>query len=48
MGEERKVYKVLVARPEGKRPLGRLSVGGKMGLEWILGISAGRCGLDYD
>jgi hypothetical protein len=23
MGEERKVYKVLVGRPEGKRPLGR-------------------------
>jgi hypothetical protein len=23
MGEERKVYKVLVANPEGKRPLGR-------------------------
>jgi hypothetical protein len=24
MGEERKVYKVLVEKPEGKRPLGRL------------------------
>jgi hypothetical protein len=24
MGEERKVYKVLVGRPERKRPLGRL------------------------
>jgi hypothetical protein len=23
IGEERKVYKVLVGRPEGKRPLGR-------------------------
>jgi hypothetical protein len=23
MGEERKVYKVLVENPEGKRPLGR-------------------------
>jgi hypothetical protein len=23
MGEERKLYKVLVAKPEGKRPLGR-------------------------
>jgi hypothetical protein len=23
MGEERKVYKVLVVKPEGKRPLGR-------------------------
>jgi hypothetical protein len=25
VGEERKVYKVLVGKPEGKRPLGRLS-----------------------
>jgi hypothetical protein len=24
MGEERKVYKVLAGKPEGKRPLGRL------------------------
>jgi predicted small integral membrane protein len=24
MGEERKLYKVLVGKPEGKRPLGRL------------------------
>jgi hypothetical protein len=23
MGEERKVYKILVGKPEGKRPLGR-------------------------
>jgi hypothetical protein len=23
MGEERKMYKVLVGKPEGKRPLGR-------------------------
>jgi hypothetical protein len=26
MGEERKVYKVLVGKPEGKRPLGRPKV----------------------
>jgi hypothetical protein len=26
MGEERKVYKVLMGKPEGKRPLGRLSL----------------------
>jgi hypothetical protein len=32
MGEERKVYKVLVGKPEGKRPLGRPR---KMGSEWI-------------
>jgi hypothetical protein len=34
MGEERKVYKVLVGKPEGKRPLGRPR---RMGSEWILG-----------
>jgi hypothetical protein len=27
MGERRGVYKVLVGRPEGKRPLGRLMLG---------------------
>jgi hypothetical protein len=37
VGEERNVYKVLVGKPEGKRPLGRPSVGGKMGSERILG-----------
>jgi hypothetical protein len=37
MGKERKLYKVLVGKPEGKRPLGRPGVGGKMWSEWILG-----------
>jgi hypothetical protein len=37
MGEERKVYKVLVGKPEGKRPLGRPRHRWKMGSEWILG-----------
>jgi hypothetical protein len=32
MGEEKNVYKVLVGKPEGKRPLGKP----KMGSEWIL------------
>jgi hypothetical protein len=48
MGEERKVYKVLVGRPEGKRPLGRprrrwedgiridLREIGLRGVDWIL------------
>jgi hypothetical protein len=36
MGEERKVYKVLVGKPEGKRPLRRPSRRWKMGSEWIL------------
>jgi hypothetical protein len=46
MGEERKVYKVLVGKPEGKRSLGRQGVGGKMGSEWILGRLGWGCGLD--
>jgi hypothetical protein len=47
MGEERKVYKVLVGKPEGKRPLGNQSIDGRTGSEWILGRLAGRgCGLD--
>jgi hypothetical protein len=33
MGEERKLYKVLVVKPEGKRPLGRPR------LRWEDGIS---------
>jgi hypothetical protein len=37
MGAVRKVYKVLVGKSEGKRPLGRPRCRGKMGSEWILG-----------
>jgi hypothetical protein len=37
MGEDRNVYKVLMGKPEGKRPLGRLSIDGRMGSENILG-----------
>jgi hypothetical protein len=36
--KERKVFKVLVGKPEGKRPLG---VDGRMGSEWIFGRLAG-------
>jgi hypothetical protein len=46
VGGERKLYKVLVGEPEGKRPLGRTGVGGKMGSDWILGRLAWGCGLD--
>ena len=47
MGEKRGVYRVLVGKPEGKRPLGRLrhkwednikdvsSGGGMRGMDWI-------------
>jgi hypothetical protein len=47
MGEERKVYKVLVGKLEGKRDhLEDQGIGGKMGSEWILGRLAWGCGLD--
>jgi hypothetical protein len=35
MGEGRGVYRVLVRRPEGKRPLGRPGVDGRIILGWI-------------
>jgi hypothetical protein len=41
MGEERNVYRVLMGKPEGKRPLGRPGVDGRMRSEWILGRLAG-------
>jgi hypothetical protein len=34
MGEERKVYRVLVGKPEGKRPLGNQGVDERMGSKW--------------
>jgi hypothetical protein len=48
MGEERKVYKVLVGKLEGKRPLGRQGVGRKMGSEWILGRLAWGVWIGFD
>jgi hypothetical protein len=41
MGEENKVFRVLVEKPVGKRPLGKRGVDGRMKLEWILGRLAG-------
>ena len=35
MEEGRGVYKVLVGKPEGKRPLGRPDVDGRIILRWI-------------
>ena len=35
MEERRGVYRVLVGKPEGKRPLGRPSVDGRIILKWI-------------
>jgi hypothetical protein len=37
MGEERKVYKVLMGKPEGKIHLEDQGVDGRMGSRWILG-----------
>jgi hypothetical protein len=37
MGETRKAYKILVGKPEGKRPLGRPRQDGRIILKWILG-----------
>jgi hypothetical protein len=34
MGEKRNVYRLLVGKPEGKRPLGRPSIGGWITLRW--------------
>jgi hypothetical protein len=47
MGEERKVYKVLVGNPEGKRPLGRPMRRWEDGIRMdIREIGWGVCGLD--
>jgi hypothetical protein len=44
MGEERKVYKVLVGKPEGERPRHRWEDGIRMDLREI---GLGGCGLDW-
>jgi hypothetical protein len=47
MGEERKVYKVSVGKPEGKRPLGRPKRRWEDGIRMDLReIGLGSCGLD--
>jgi hypothetical protein len=35
MGEKRDAYRILVGRPEGRRPLGRPGVNGRIILKWI-------------
>jgi hypothetical protein len=37
MGEKRNVYRLLVGKPEGKRPLGRPEVGGIYNIRMELG-----------
>jgi len=43
MGEERGVYRVLVGKPEGKRPLGRPKRRwvGRISMRWDVGIWTG-------
>jgi hypothetical protein len=45
MGEERKVYKVLVGKPEGKRPLGRPR---RRWEDWLGGVDWIRLAQDRD
>jgi len=35
MGERRGIYRVLVVKPEGKKPLWRPSIDGRVTLRWI-------------
>jgi hypothetical protein len=46
MGEERKVYKVLVGKPEGRRPLGRPRLRWEDGIRMDLG-EIGLGGVDW-
>jgi hypothetical protein len=41
MGEEKKMYWVLLGKPEGKRPLGKQRRRWENGIKWILGRLAG-------
>jgi hypothetical protein len=45
MVKERNVYRVLVGKLEGKRPIGRRRRGWGLGSEWILGRLVG--GVDW-
>jgi hypothetical protein len=49
MGEGRSVYRVLVGRPEGRKPLEDLGVGGRITLRWTLRRSGsmGRTGFSW-
>jgi hypothetical protein len=46
MGEGRNVYRVLVGKPEGKRPLERTRGRWEDGIKWTLGRLCGGCGVD--
>jgi hypothetical protein len=46
MGQERKMYKALVGKPEGNRPLGRQRRRREDGIIMDLRETGGRCELD--
>jgi hypothetical protein len=48
MGEERKVYKILVESPKERDQLEDQGIGGKMGSEWILGRLAWGVWIGFD
>jgi hypothetical protein len=47
MGEMRNAYKILVGKPEGKRPVGDLGVDGMIILDGILGKLGGKVWTGY-
>jgi hypothetical protein len=47
MGEDRGVYRVLVGKPEGKRPLGRPSLYERIILRWIFRKLEGVVGTEW-
>ena len=47
MGEDRGVHRALVGKPEGKRPLGRPDVDGRIILRWILRKLEGVVGTEW-
>jgi hypothetical protein len=46
MGEGRNMYRVLVGKPEGKRPLGGPRRRWEDGTKWTLARLVGGCGVD--
>jgi hypothetical protein len=48
MGEERKLYKVLVGRPKERDRSEHQGVGGRMGSEWFLGRLAWGVWIGFD